>query len=144
MSEKIGRLFDYAAAQPEGFTYQDVEKELGWRRSQFIKVARQLRLMLGNDDQINLVCDVEARNAPWRYRLVGNFDQAREWGRNRTDDAESRLTTISGVLASVVKATDGRSRDGRRARIMQRAITRAKEDLAEIDNGPPLFGGDAS
>jgi hypothetical protein len=138
-AEKIGRLYDYAVEHPEGFTYQDIEKELGWRRTEFFRVAQQLRRLLGNDDQINLICDPQGGGQPWKYQLVGNFDQAREWGRNRTDDAESRLTTIGAVLASVVQATDGRSRDGRRAKIMQRAITRAKEDLAEIDYGPPLF-----
>jgi hypothetical protein len=139
MAEKMGRLFDYAASQPEGFTYRDVETELGWQRPEFIKVARRLRLLLGNDDNINLVCDSQGRHQPWRYRLVGNFDQSRDWSRNRVDDAEARMQTISAVLDSIVRATDGRGRDGRRARIMQRAVIRAREDLAEIDNGPPLF-----
>lgn len=138
-AEKMGRLFDYAAEHPDGFTYRDVENDLGWSKPYFIKVARQLRLMLGNDDTINLVCDVQGRWQPWIYRLVGNFDHSRGWCRNRTDDAESRLATIGSILASVLNATDGRSRDHRRAKIMQRAISRAREDLAEIDNGPPLF-----
>lgn len=138
-AEKIGRLFDYAVEHPDGFTYQDVQKELGWARGRFFQTARDLRLLLGNDDQINLVCDHQGQHKPWLYRLIGNFDGARDWGRNRVDDAESRLLTIGAVLNSIVKATDGRGRDGRRARIMHRAIQRAKEDLGEIDHGPPLF-----
>lgn len=139
IAEKMGRLFDYAASQPEGFTYKDVEKDLGWHKPEFMRVSRQLRLLLGHDDQINLICDRQGRWQPWRYQLVGTMDQAREWGRNRIDDAEARMRTIAAVLDSIVRATDGRSRDGRRARIMQRAMTRAMEDLAEIDNGPALF-----
>jgi hypothetical protein len=111
-AEKMGRLFDYAVEHSDGFTYQDVEKDLGWSRAYFIKVARQLRLLLGHDDEINLVCDVQGRREPWLYKLVGNFEQSRDWSRIRTDDAESRLTTIGGVLSSVIRSSDGRSRDG--------------------------------
>ena len=138
VAEKMTRLFDYAVEHPDGFTYQDIERDLGWQRPYFVKVVRQLRLLLGNDDEINLVCDSVDRNGPWVYKLVGNFEDTRAWGRNRTDDAETRLMTIGAVLASVIRNTDGRSRDGRRARIMQRAVQRAREDLAEIDNGPAL------
>jgi hypothetical protein len=138
-AEKMGRLFDYAVDHPEGFTYQDIEKDIGWRRTEFFKVTRQLRALLGNDDQINLVCNVQGQHEPWLYRLVGNFEDSREWNRNRVDDAESRMATIGAVLTSVVKGTDGRSRDGRRARIMELAIRHAKENLAEIDYGSPLF-----
>jgi hypothetical protein len=139
MAEKMGRLFDFAASRPDGFTYQDVEQEIGWPRAEFIKVARKLRLMLGNDDQINLVCDPQGQREPWKYQLVGTFDQARDWSRNRVDDAESRLSTIRGVLTSVIKAMDGRSRDARRARIMELAIRHAQENLAELDHGSPMF-----
>lgn len=138
-AEKIGNLFDYAVEHAEGFTYQDVEKDLGWPKPEFTKVHRQLRLLLGNDDQINLVCDVQGKNEPWRYRLVGNIDGAREWVGTRLRDSESRITTIKAICASLVRATDGRSADGRRARIMQRGLTRILEDLAELDHGSPLF-----
>lgn len=138
-AEKIGRLFDYAASKPEGFTYQDVEKELGWKRPEFTKVHRMLRLMLGNDDQINLVCDPQGSNEPWLYRLIGDVDGAREWIGNRLRDSESRIGTIRSVCMSLVKATDGRTSDGRRARIMDKGLGRILEDLAELDHGSPLF-----
>jgi hypothetical protein len=138
-AEKIGQLFDYAAGRPEGFTYQDVEKDLGWRKPEFTKVHRKLRLLLGGDDQINLVCDAQGRNEPWLYRLVGNIEGARAWVGNRLRDSETRILTIRAICASLVRATDGRSADGRRARIMQRGLTRILEDLAELDHGSPLF-----
>jgi hypothetical protein len=138
-AEKIGRLFDYATSKPEGFTYRDVEKDLGWKRPEFTKVHRMLRVLLGNDDQINLVCDPQGRNEPWRYRLIGDVDGARPWVGNRLRDSETRIGTVQAVCTSLVKATDGRTADGRRARIMNKGLGRILEDLAELDHGTPLF-----
>jgi hypothetical protein len=134
-AEKIGLLFDYAAARPDGFTYQDVERDLGWPKPEFTKVHRKLRLLLGGDDQINLVCDPQGRNEPWRYRLVGNVEGARPWVGNRLRDSESRISTIQAICASLVRATDRRTTDGRRARIMNRGLGRILEDLADLDHG---------
>jgi hypothetical protein len=139
-SEGIGRLFDYAVEHPGGFTYRDIKDDLGWQRSYFFKISRKLRLMLGNDDQLNLVCETQGMNQPWLYRLVGNVDGARNWVGSRLRDAETRITTIRAVCASLVTATDGRTADGRRSRIMNKGLTRILEDLAELDHGgSPLF-----
>lgn len=135
-------LFAYADKHPAGFTYVDVARDLGWDRRRLFDTARKLRLALGEDDTINLVCDPpsgQQGGQPWLYRLVGTLDGADPWAGRRIDDAETRLKTIGAVCASVVRATDGRSRNGRRARALARWITRAQEDLAEIDNGVPLF-----
>lgn len=142
-AESIARLFDFAANHPEGFTYLDAAKEppegLGWNRTRLIKIARSLRLFLGDDDTINLTCDSQGANMPWVYKLVGTWDGSRDWCTNRLDDAETRLITMIAVLAPIVRNTDGRSRDGKRARIMARQFQRAQEDLMEVDNGAPLF-----
>lgn len=132
----VTQLFDYASERPAGFTYRDIRRDLKWDRSHFFRTARALRLTLGDADDISLVCDRQGARQPWRYRLVGEFSQASDWVRNRTDDAESRMLTIESVLASVLRNTDGRSRDGRRARIMYRAIQRAREDLADLEVQP--------
>jgi hypothetical protein len=138
-SEAIGALFDYAVEHPGGFTYQDAMNDLGWQKPYFTRVHRQLRLLLGNDDQINLVCDPQGRGEPWRYRLIGDIEGARGWVDNRLRDSESRVTTVRAITASLVRATDGRTNDGRRARIMNRGLGRILEDLAELDHGTPLF-----
>jgi hypothetical protein len=98
-----------------------------------------LRLLLGNDDQINLVCDPQGTGQPWLYRLIGDVDGARSWVANRLRDSETRIGTIRAICSSLVSATDGRSADGRRARIMDKGLTRILEDLAELDHGSPLF-----
>jgi len=138
-AEKVGRLFDYAADKPEGFTYRDVEKELGWDRKMFFATARKLRVLLGNDDRINLVCDPQGTRQPWLYRLSGDVDGARGWVANRLGDAETRIGTMQSVCATLERATDGRTSDGRRARVMNKGLTRIIEDLAELTHGSPLF-----
>lgn len=141
-SEAIGRLFDYAVEHADGFTYRDVEADLGWPRSYFTKIHRKLRLLLGNDDEIVLVCDPQGRREPWRYRLVGGskIEDAVVWQGNRIRDSAARIVTQCAATAAQVRATDGRTNDGRRARIMHRGLTRIQEDLAELDHGgPPLF-----
>ena len=140
LSEKIGRLFDYAVAHAEGFTYQDVERDLKWRRNEFGKVANRLRAMLGNDDRINLICEPQQTSSdPWIYKLVGNLQAAQPWNGNRIGDCESRIMTMHAVLSSIVSGSDGRTKEGRRARIMHRALGRLIEDLAELDHGMPLL-----
>jgi len=138
-SEKIGRLFDYAASKRDGFTYQDVAIDLEWDRGEFFAVARKLRIMLGNDDTINLVCEPQGQSQPWRYQLVGTVDDARGWVTNRMTDCETRVVTILAICATLVSATDGRTAQGRRARIMNKGLARIVEDLAELDHGTPLF-----
>lgn len=139
MHNEVGILFDYAAEHADGFTYVDVERDLGWRKPRFTKVHRQLRLMLGNDDSINLVCTAQGQHQPWLYQLVGNVDDARYWISNRVRDCESRIVTILAVVSSLVAATDSRSNDGRRVRIMTKGLSRIIEDLAELQHGPKLW-----
>jgi hypothetical protein len=137
----IKELFDYAVAHPAGFTRPEAQAALGWNRSLFTKIMRDLRLLLGGTDTINLVCDLQGRaSEPHRYQLVGNIDDAREYIGRRLRDVESRVLTARNVVNSIARATDARTRDGRRARIIKRGLTRIVEDLADLDHGsPPLF-----
>jgi hypothetical protein len=140
MAEKLGRLFDYAVSKPEGFTKDDVMEDLNWDRGTFSHASRALRIMLGSDDEVNLVCTPQGKGQPWLYQLTGQLgDDAKLWISNRLTDCESRVQTVRAITSSIVSATDGRSTDGRRARLMQRSMTRLTEDLAEITNGPALF-----
>jgi hypothetical protein len=132
---QVDLLFDLAASRPDGFTYKDVNEVLGWDRPYFIKVARYLRLAFA-EDKINLVCNPQGKNEPWLYELVGTLDDSRAWTTNRLLDAETRLHTVWSVAKSIVEGTDGRSREGRRARIIARACQRANEDLHDLDNAP--------
>lgn len=130
-TEKINRLYDYAVAAPDGFTIEDVRRDLGWRRSDFNHVVNRLRKMFGTDD-INLVCSPQGMNEPWLYKLVGNTDETKVWQDNRLGDAEERINTIRSIARSTVNMTDGRTTEGQRARIIDRSLGRLLEDLAEL------------
>lgn len=124
-------LYDYAVSQPEGFTNVDFMAEHNVTLDEFNRAVNKLRSILATDT-ITLICDPGDARSPWIYRLVGQVDEGSPWVQNRLRDAESRFTTMSHVAATLVNATDGRSLDGRRARLMQKALTRLKEDLDEI------------
>lgn len=132
--EKIQILWDYAVAHPDGFTRYDVERDIGWSNHELSHVARHLRRFLG-DDEINLVATPQGRYEAWLYSLTGSVEEAGPWNRNRLLDTESRLTTMHAVSQSLVSSTDGRSLEGRRARVMERSLRRLTEDLADLSGG---------
>jgi len=131
ITQKINELFDYAVSHADGFTYVDIQNDLGWKRGEFFKVVNRCRSVLAGDT-INLIAETQGQRGPWLYRLVGNVEDASWWAANRLDDAEQRLTTIRNVAMSAVKATDGRTNAGRRARIIFKSLTRLLEDLGDL------------
>lgn len=139
MSERIPRdiqveqLFDYAVNHTNGFTYVDVERDLGWDRPHFFDVARALRRVFSGDS-INLVCSPQAKGDPWLYELVGQVGAAEPWVANRLRDMKTRLVTMASVASTLENATDGRTLQGREARKINRALTRLVEDLDDIRN----------
>jgi hypothetical protein len=136
MDEHLTALFDYLAASPDGVTINDIADGLDVNLPLARKVVHTFRITYGADDELNLVCEPNGHLQPWLYRLVGTISDAQAWVANRVADAEARLETMAAVLGSAARATDGRSTDGKKARILLRAITRAQEDLAEIASGP--------
>ena len=139
--EKVNELWDFAVAHPDGFTWADCADKFSWaaRRTEFFRIVRALRLTLGNGDSINLTCEPNGPKQLWLYRLSGTYDAARPWTANRLGDMECRLETIAGVSKSLVAATDGRSADGRKARLIAKTVGRLTEDLQEMAHGTPLF-----
>lgn len=133
MERDIERLADFAFANLDGFDYKDVEAELGWQRPYFFKVARYFRLTYGTAE-MNLVCEPPGgrMSKPHIYRLTGETQQIQAYGRSRIPDLVSRVETLQQVAVSAVNATDGRSREGRIARRVERHMTRLHEDLADI------------
>lgn len=127
----VEALFDFAVARPDGFTNAEFMDQYEIALKTFNQTANKLRAVLA-DDTINLVCDPAGSGAKWNYRLVGSVEDGSPWVQNRLRDAESRFNTISSVVRSLVNATDGRSVDGRKARVMDKAMRRLVEDLNEI------------
>lgn len=134
IDEKIQTLWDYAVAHPDGFTRYDVEDDLGWSNVGLSYVARHLRMFFA-DDEITLTATPQGKGEAWLYQLVGNVEDAAPWSRNRLLDAETRLKTMHAVTQSLVHATDGRTLEGRRARIMEKALRRLNEDLVDLHAG---------
>lgn len=129
--ERMEKLFDLAAFNADGFTVEDAAAALGCSPQLVSTAIRDLRSFLA-DDSINLICEPAGFLAPWVYRLVGNFDEARGWTANRIGDAEARLLTLQAVATSVLTGTDGRTIEGKRAKIMVKALGRLVEDLGEL------------
>jgi hypothetical protein len=125
-------LYDYAVANPKGFTYVDVERDLRWDRKRLIVAVRQVRLLF-HDDTLNLICDPQGFRQPWLYRLVGNYDDARPWSANRAGDLEARLNTMLAVAETVVHTSDGRTLPGKRARLIYSTLANLVVQLETID-----------
>lgn len=134
LDDKAGLLYDYAATQPDGFTRHDACEVLGWNRWEFNQAANRLRKMFAGDS-INLVADPDGPSNPWRYKLVGNYDEARPWSVNRIRDMESRLETIEAVSETTTNCTDGRTIEGRKARKIHSTVRFLREQLADINEG---------
>lgn len=129
-----GLLFDYAVKTPE-WTVDDATAALGWTHPALNMAIRRLRLTLGEADDINLVCTPQGKGERWVYSLTGNVEMAKPWVDNRLRDMEARLETMAGVAKSLVAATDGRSAEGRRARLIERAVRHLLEDLGALATG---------
>ncbi len=136
IDDKVTALFDYAVSKPEGFTYVDVKQDIGWGRPEFFQVVRAMRMVWANDT-ITLPCDPQGVREPWLYRLVGLPEEARDWQLNRLEDCRSRLKTIEAVSLSIVNGTDGRTIEGRMARLIETTARHLGEqlDLMEVGVG---------
>ncbi|MPZ14297.1 MAG: hypothetical protein GEU73_07710 [Chloroflexi bacterium] len=113
----------------------------GWDYSQMRQAVQQLRDMLAADgDVINVVAEPNGWQQPWMYGLrdggaILDPEQSR-WMTNRLGDTERRIKTISHVLDAAVNATDGRTVEGRKARIYELHLRRAAEEVALMDSTP--------
>lgn len=128
---RAGLLYDYAVTRPEGFTYKDIDREFRWDRHRFLGVVRRLRSILGAED-ITLTCTPGRSREPWVYQLVGTYDAARPWATNRVGDLESRLQTIHHVAQSLTNGSDGRTLEGKKARLIERTVRHLVENLADL------------
>jgi len=135
---RAGMLFDYAATQPEGFLARDAMAAMQLNRDQYAKAARALRKILA-DDSINLICLSEGFGQPKRYHLVGTLEKAGPWIQVRMRGIESQLESVLAVSSSLVNATDGRTVEGKKVRLVKRHVGRLVEDLGELDGQIPTI-----
>lgn len=132
---QLTALFDLLVrSSPQGVTILDIMDDLGVGKRVADALVHDLRMLMESDPDVNLVSEPQDGDTRWSYSLVGTVDGASFWVGNRLGDAETRLRTLIAVMAPIVASTDGRTLDGRRARIMHRAATRALEDLADLSS----------
>lgn len=116
-------------------TYETVCERTGWTRKEFFKAAQTLRdILAANGDVISVVAEPQGSREPWKYSLAAGTvimdPEKSRWVINRLQDAERRLFTIGNVTEVASKALDGRTTDGRKARIYNLHIKRAQEEVA--------------
>lgn len=137
--ERANVLFDLLAESDH--TYVTIGDATGWTRGQIIKAVQVLRdILAANGDVISVVSDPQGSREPWLYGLRAGIQitsaEESQWITNRFGDAERRLTTIKHVLEVAVQSLDGRSTEGKKARIYHMHLKRAEEEIALLtDNG---------
>lgn len=131
-SLRAEELLAFASSKPEGFTKSEACADLDWGHYDFVTAVNSLRRVLATDE-LTLVCNPSRWREQWVYELVSGIEDGSPWVRNRLQDPEARFETIGSVATSIVNATDGRTAEGRKARLIEKAIRRLREDLAEID-----------
>ncbi len=131
--EDAGTLFDFCVEHPEGWVIREAQDALDWSFRRVREAIRALRLILGDDDSLNLTCDPQGSGEQWLYQLVGNLEMGGPWVTNRLQDTEARLETIDAFTRSMVKGTDGRSVEGRKARLIERSVRHLLEDLRAFE-----------
>lgn len=125
-------LWDYAVAHPDGFTNEQAMSEFDWDLKTFNTAVQDLRLLL-EDDQITLPCDPQGQHEKWLYRLVGHYDDGRAWAINRLLDSETRLRTIEAYSSALMHSTDGRTADGKKARLIHSTAAYLREQIELLD-----------
>ncbi len=134
-SERRGwELGTLLADSPAGMTINEMCRTLNWNPATTRRAIRALRLVLGDADTINVVCEPTEHRQQWAYRLVGHLNEAQWYTSNRIDDLEARVVTQSAIARSIEAGTDGRTNDGKRARILARGLTRILEDIEELNH----------
>lgn len=129
-SVRAGDLFDFLVDRgSKGANVHEMAAHLKCPRRSTDQAIHDLRTILGDTQDVNLVAEPEIAGEPWVYRLTGDLATARFWITNRLRDSETRLRTEQAVMLSVARATDGRTSEGKRARITEQALRHLIEDL---------------
>ncbi len=121
-------LFDELVRRPNGMTMGEIIELLEVpRRDVASKVITTLRIALGEGDSIAV--PVIQKGLKHIYQLSGSFDESRDWLIKRARYKAQLLKSDSASLRALVKATDGRTLDGKAASRMLTTAIRLEEDV---------------
>lgn len=128
----ITDLFNYSFSRPDGFTKAEACADLEISGGSFNKAVTGLRHVFAGDTT-TLVCTPNRVREQWTYRLTDEMEDAEFWVDNRMQDTRARIMSIRSVTSSLVKATDGRTKQGRMAREMNMTARQLVERLELIE-----------
>lgn len=131
----VNHMFDMLYAAPDGLTLQQMALMMNVSVDHTGHIVQMLRDELA-DDTINVPCDPDPANprGPHLYRLVGSMDAASPWLARRVLYCERAIRTTHAIASSLTNGLDGRSKQGRRARLLKKGLGRLIEDLDELNN----------
>lgn len=121
-------LFDELVRRPEGMVMQEILELLDVPQRVGERVITTLRLALGEGDTIAV--PVIQQGNRHIYKLSGAFGECQDWLVKRARHKAQLLKTDSASLRALVKATDGRTTDGKAAARMLTSAVRLEEDVA--------------
>lgn len=129
-------LFDLLSERD--LTSAEITDRTGWNYPQFMTAVQALRdILAANGDVISVLAEPQGSRGPWRYSLQAGTTivdaEKSQWVVNRLKDAERRVKTITHVLEVAVNSLDGRTVEGKKARIYHLHINRAQEEIALLD-----------
>lgn len=132
-----GMIYDVLADAPDGMTIYDIAVKIDLPVHSCRRAMRNARLTLAEGDTLFVIAEPQGPREPWLYKLVDGKVLVRPdesgWTTNRVGDAQSRVHLLHVAMDVAARATDGRSIEGRKARVMAKSLRRLDEDLTEID-----------
>jgi len=134
----MSSLLDYAESKPDGFNKYEAVKDLELRDlAEFSVAVNDLRDICAGSTQA-LICEPTGKGQAWTYKLIGTFEDSGIWMKFRQRALVSHLKTANNVAKSIAASTDGRSLDGKHARVHQRRIDNslfeARQALEDTEN----------
>jgi len=131
--KRVDRLFDYAADRPEGFTRDDVLRDVGWNGPVLSSVARGLRaLCAAPGGTMTLVVTPQSKGAPWLYKLVEKPEDAHDHQRRRIETASVHVTSALQAVAPIAAGADKRTAEGKQLVRMERSLVFLAAELADV------------
>lgn len=124
------QLFDALADHPDGFTIHEISALLEIPRQTANMVIRTLRLTLGQGDSITVPYRVDGRQR--RYFLASQVEALVERNNIRQTTYASNMETEIAMWQAVKAQTNGRTVEGRKARLYLKYWTRLSEDINEL------------
>lgn len=130
---RVGELFDLLAGAPEGLTLERIAEGLEVSASLARATVRDLRVVLGVDESVNVTATPLGHRRPWLYELVGDYERARPWLANRVGDLESRLETVEAVSGSIARGATEGTVEWKKARRINLTISGLRGQLVAIE-----------